>query len=288
MGERTADLHVHTNLSDGTFTPEEAVKHAKSIGLSAIAITDHDTTEGVERAMAEGERSGVEIIPGIELSSELSSGGSGEMHILGYYISWKDPTFQGFLSEFREARHKRALRIVEKLSNLGVTVDPARIFEIAGDGAVGRLHVAKALIEEGAVPNIETAFGRYLGIGKAAYVPKLRLEPEAAINMLLKIGGVPVLAHPYYAHYSDESILKKLVDAGLRGIEVWHTKHPKHAVKRFQEIAEKYHLISTGGSDCHGFSKGKPLIGTVKLPYDHVEKLKQKHDEALKDLNVKS
>ena len=217
MAERTADLHVHTNFSDGTFTPEEAVRQAKSVGLSAIAITDHDTTEGVERATAEGERIGVEVIPGIELSCEISASGSGEMHILGYYISFKDATFQGFLKEFREARHSRALKIVDKLAALGVTIDPKRIFAIAGDGAVGRLHVAKAMIEEGVVQNIEMAFGRYLGIGKAAYVPKIRLEPEEAIGMLLKIGGIPVLAHPYYAHYSDESVLKKLVDSGLRG-----------------------------------------------------------------------
>ncbi len=276
MAERTADLHVHTNLSDGTFTPEETVQYAKSVGLSAIAITDHDTTEGVARAIIEGEKQGIEIIPGIELSCEISASGSGEMHILGYYIDWKDATFQGFLTEFRQARHTRALKIVEKLANLGVTVDPARIFEIAGEGAVGRLHVAKALIEESVVPNIETAFGRYLGIGKAAYVPKIKLEPEEAIGMLLKIGGVPVLAHPYYAHYSDETVLQKLVDSGLKGIEVWHTKHPKHAVKRFQEIAERYNLISTGGSDCHGpFGEQGAIMGHLKIPYTVVEDLKK-------------
>jgi predicted metal-dependent phosphoesterase TrpH len=274
------DLHVHTNYSDGVFTPERAVQYAREKGLAAISITDHDIVDGIPAAIAEGQRQGVEVIPGIELSAEvISAGQSTEMHILGYYINWENRQFLESLTLFRTYRQERARKIFDKLHNLGVALDTTTVYPAGPAGAIGRLHIAKALIAQGFAANVVDAFQKYLGIGKPAYVPKLRLTPQDAISMILKVGGIPVLAHPYYGHYSNRNLLRALVKDGLRGIEVWHSKHAPQTVALFTNLAAELGLIATGGSDCHGgFGNEHPLMGTIKVPYSAVEQLKQCRD----------
>jgi predicted metal-dependent phosphoesterase TrpH len=276
MENRRVDLHVHTSYSDGAFSPEEAVRFARAQGLAAISITDHDTVEGIPFALEEGRKQGVEVIPGVELSAELRDIHTTEMHILGYYINWESAQFRESMELFRKARRQRADQILEKLSKLGVHLDREHLFSIAGHGAIGRLHFAKALVEEGFANGIPDCFQKFLGIGKPAYVPKLRLKPEEAIGMILKIGGIPVLAHPYYGHYNNRNLLRGLVNAGLKGIEVWHSKHPPQTVQLFEGIARELHLLSTGGSDCHGaFGNDPASMGKVNISYNVVTELKK-------------
>ncbi|MFH0947521.1 MAG: PHP domain-containing protein [Elusimicrobiota bacterium] len=269
-----ADLHVHTIYSDGTFSPEESVEYAQKVGLSAISITDHDTTEGIPRAIKSGLERGIEVIPGIELSVELSNSHQQEMHILGYFINWEDSSFQQKLKLFREAREKRAYHILDKFKGLGIALDERRLFEIAGVGVVGRPHFAKMLVENKIVSHTREAFWKYLADDKPAYVPKFRLTPDEAIKMILQVGGVPVLAHPN-SNSINCDVVKSLVDSGLKGIEVWHMKHSSDETDKFKNIAEKFGMIMTGGSDCHGTMNNEhPTMGTVKVPYSAVISLK--------------
>jgi len=273
-----ADLHVHTTFSDGAFTPEEAVAFAREAGLCAISITDHDMTDGIEPAIARGGDCGVEIIPGIELSSEITNanGGHTELHILGYLIDWKNEEFQKTISLFRKARTQRAAIIIEKLALIGIKLDEARLKKIAGGGAIGRLHFAKVLVETGFAGSITDAFQRFLGHGKPAYAPKMALSPADAIRLILDTGGVPVLAHPLYVHSTNANIITELVELGLKGIETWHSKHPPAAVKKFADIAFELGILSTGGSDCHGsFANEPPMMGKIKIPYHTVVELKK-------------
>lgn len=270
-----ADLHVHTKYSDGTFSPGECVKYAQKIGLVTISITDHDTTDGIQEAIREGSKRGIEVLPGIELSVELKNSYDQEMHILGYFINWEDSTFQQKLKLFRKAREKRAYHIIDKLKGLGITLDERRLFEIAGIGVIGRLHFARALVESKVVARTQDAFIKYLGDGKPAYVPKFRLSPEEAIKMILKIGGIPVLAHPHF-NKINFNIVKSLVKSGLKGIEVWHTKHSTEDSKQFKKMTDKFGILATGGSDCHGPMAGvSAVMGQVKVPYSKVIELKK-------------
>lgn len=275
--EQYVDLHIHTNLSDGVFDPRQAVSYAHKIGLAAISITDHDTIEGIPMAIEEGKRCGVEIIPGVELSTEVQLAERSEMHILGYCINWESQQFRDSLELFRKSREDRAHKILEKLANLGIRLDGEALLAIGGNGGcIGRLHFAKAMVAEGFVSSINEAFNKYLGIGRAAYVPKLRLTPEDAIKMIRRTGGIPVLAHPYYGHYSNRNLLKGLVRDGLRGIEVWHSKHPPATVEAFKKLSAELGLIATGGSDCHGEYGGEPaMMGKMHVPYETVINLKK-------------
>jgi predicted metal-dependent phosphoesterase TrpH len=277
--DKRVDLHVHTTFSDGVFTPTETVQYARKAGLAAISITDHDSVEGIPEALAAGAREGIEIIPGIELSAEVDGSAKSEMHILGYCIDWENAQFRETLTTLRRSREQRAQDILKKLQTLGIGLDAQKLLTIAGTGAIGRLHVAKALIEGGFVRDINDAFYKYLGIGKPAYVPKQHLTPADAIRMILRVGGVPVLAHPYYGHYSNRELLQSLVRDGLAGIEVWHTKHPPSTVDLFKRLARELQLVSTGGSDCHGsYADEPPMMGNVPVPYTVVEELKKRQE----------
>jgi len=272
------DLHVHTTYSDGTFSPEEVVRYAHKAGLAAISITDHDITDGIPFAMKEAEPLGIEVVPGIELSTEFAgdTNQKNEMHILGYYLDWTNAELQESLLKFRKARQQRAVAITEKLSKLGIHLDKDHLQRVAGIGAIGRLHFAKVLIEEGIVNNVGDAFHRFLGFGRPAFVPKMMLTPEDGIGLILKARGIPVLAHPHYGHFNNRDLLNRLVEAGLKGLEVWHSKHPAWAVKNFTELAADLRLIATGGSDCHGqFGDEPAALGTIKVPYSVIGDLKK-------------
>ncbi|MHB9154220.1 MAG: PHP domain-containing protein, partial [Endomicrobiales bacterium] len=266
MTTRYVDLHIHTTFSDGAFDPREAVRYAHKKDLAAISITDHDMIDGIPPAIDEGEKLGVEVIPGVELSTELSLPEKSEMHILGYFINWKNKQFRESLALFQKSREQRAHTILEKLDRLGIRLDRDALFAATKGGAIGRLHFAKALVNGGFAASINDAFHRYLGIGRSAYVPKLRLTPEDAIKMISRTGGIAVLAHPFYGHYSNRNLLKGLVRDGLRGIEVWHSKHPPETIDLFTKLAAEFGLLATGGSDCHGEYGGEPaMMGKINV-----------------------
>ena len=275
MKNLIVDLHIHSTFSDGAFTPEEIVKLASNRGLAAVAITDHDNTDATLLAIKAGKKLGVEIVPGVELSVEPESSGDEEIHILGYYIDWQDENFQEKLRHFREARWQRAYKILEKLDRLGVEIEPQQLFQLAGKGSVGRMHVAKVLKDEGFVNYFQEAFDRYLAYGKPAYVPKLRLTSQEALELISRLGGISVIAHPLYGGNSRE-IIQKLKGFGLDGIEVYYTNHTPEDVKRFQSWAKAFSLLSTGGSDCHGGTLNEEvLIGKQEVSYDLLVQLKE-------------
>jgi predicted metal-dependent phosphoesterase TrpH len=273
---RTVDLHVHTSASDSRFTPTEAVVRAAKAGLSAIAITDHDTVAGLPEAREAGGEHGVEIVVGVELSTVPHVDGPEDqdfdLHMLGYLF---DPTHAPFLEKIeklREERLQRGQQMVERLNELGVDLRVDTVMSIAGDAALGRPHVAEALLQEEFVTTYDEAFARYLGYHAPAYVPKSRLPADRAIRMVHEAGGVAVMAHPGTTDRDD--LIEPLVDVGLDGIEAEHGQHTPAKAQHYREIARRYGLAITGGSDCHGARKGKPLIGTVRLPYDRLDKLR--------------
>jgi predicted metal-dependent phosphoesterase TrpH len=265
-----ADLHVHTFYSDSTFSPEEVVACASEKALSAIAICDHDSTEGIEPCARIGSAMGIEIVPGIELTSEKTDA---EIHILGYFMDCSLGWFQRQLGEIRKSRVVRMHRMVEKLNDRGIDVSAADVLMLAGKGTVGRLHLAHAMLATGKVKNMYEVFEKYIGFMKPCYVANIKFSPQEAISMILKTGGVPVLAHPNVIGMDE--YIPELVEHGLRGIEVYHTDHKPGAIRRYEEMARKHSLIMTGGSDCHGLGKGRVLLGGVRVPYSVVEKLKE-------------
>jgi hypothetical protein len=269
MTKKFADLHVHTNASDGDYGPEEVVKQAKEIGLAAIGIADHDTVGGIDKALEAGKKYGVEVIPGVELSSEFEQS---EVHILGYFIDWRDREFNNELHKFQEARKVRAEKILEKLHKLGINISHKEVAAVAGDGAIGRPHIAEVLEQHGYVRTKDAAFAKYLAYGRPAYVPKHRLLPKDSIDIIHRIGGVAILAHPVFAQANN--LLPDLCEFGLDGIEVYHSKHDSATTAYYAKIAKELHLLVTGGTDCHGVDS--PL-GTVKVPYELVEKMKARH-----------
>jgi hypothetical protein len=270
MTRKFADLHVHTRASDGDFSPEEVIRQAKEIGLAAIGIADHDTVGGIDEALKASEKYGVETVPGVELSSEFEQS---EVHILGYFIDWHDRGFNDELHKFQEARKVRAGKILEKLHKLGINISHEEVAAVAGDGVIGRPHIAEVLAQRGYVRTKDAAFAKYLASGRPAYVPKYRLLPKDSIDMIHRIGGVAILAHPVFAQANH--LLPDLVEFGLDGIEVYHSKHDSATTEYYKKVAEELHLLATGGTDCHGVNS--PL-GTVKVPYEVVEKIKARHE----------
>jgi predicted metal-dependent phosphoesterase TrpH len=263
-----ADLHLHTQFSDGTFSPEELVAHAVQHGLSAIALTDHDTVEGCAATARECEAVGIEFITGTELTAEYNDT---EVHLLGYFLDTQNERLLAEITKFQTVRQQRIHEMVARINELGVPLLLDDVFALANCKSPGRPHVARALAKAGLVKNLDDAFERFLKRGRPAWVPKARMSALESIELIHQAGGLAVVAHPGL-NRSDE-IIPGLAEAGVDGIECFHTKHSPAMSERYLEIAEEYHLLVTGGSDCHGYSKAKPLIGTVKLPYENVEKL---------------
>jgi 3',5'-nucleoside bisphosphate phosphatase len=266
-----ADLHLHTFFSDGTFTPEELVERAHKIGFAAIALTDHDTVEGCDRAAAACAEVNVEFISGTELTAEHDDT---EVHILAYFVDTQNKVLLARIAEFQSVRQNRIHEMVAALNKIGIPLKAESVFALANCKSPGRPHVARAMVKEGLISSLDLAFEKYLKKNRPAWVPKTKMSALEAVELIHQAGGLAVMAHPGL-NRTDE-IIPDLVDAGLDGIECFHTKHSTAMAERYLEIAEKYNLLVTGGSDCHGFSKNKPLIGTVKLPYEYVEKMKAK------------
>jgi len=264
------DLHIHTIYSDGTYTPEEVVCKAKELGLVAISITDHDSVSGLEEAISAGKKLGVEVVPGVEMSTDI---GEDEIHILGYYLNWKNDGFLAKLKEFQAARVERNQKLVKKLESLGMRIDYDELKGLAPQGVISRLHIARLMVKKGYVSSIGAAFEEWLNPGRPAYVEKMKVSPFEVIKLILKAGGVPVLAHPYLSKRDD--LIPDLVEAGLQGIEVYHSAHSPQVSEHYLKIAQRYHLLVTGGSDCHGEAKDEVLMGKVKVPASLLAELKR-------------
>ncbi len=244
------DLHTHSTASDGLLTPTELVTQAHEAGLSMIALTDHDTTNGLAEAQAAGAAMGVEVVPGIEINTYLPHG-QGEAHVLGYYLDTANADLQAFLQFLRDTREKRGERMVALLREQGYDVTWARVRELA-HGAVGRPHVARALMEKGYADSIADAFDRYISPGRPAYVPRFKMVPEDAVRMLRSVRGVPVLAHPLRLFGLEDDLLPRLMRAGLLGLECYYGEYDEPTVENLLALAEQHGLIATGGSDYHG------------------------------------
>ncbi|MDR3071399.1 MAG: PHP domain-containing protein [Endomicrobium sp.] len=270
------DLHIHTNYSDGVFSPKEVVEYASKIKLFAIGITDHDSVDGIDEAIEAALGTGVEIVPGIELSAEVTlDSQKSEVHILGYFLDYKSKKLQKALDILKKARQNRAIEILETLKKNKIELKNIDFLYSVENKALGRLHFARALVKEKFVGSIQEAFRKYLSNGCPAYVPKYSISVREAIELILSIGGAPIMAHPYYAHYSDKNVFKTFVQDGLAGIEAWHIKHSECSVKKFLDLAKEFNLVVTGGSDCHGpFNEEYPVMGKIKVPYSVLEKLK--------------
>ena len=264
-----ADLHLHTNFSDGTFSPEELILQGQKAGLACVALTDHDTVEGCARAAASASAVQMEFIPGTELTAEHNDT---EVHILGYFVDTQNETLLKAIGGFQAVRQNRIHEMVARINELGVPLEADSVFALANCRSPGRPHVARAMVKAGLVSSLDEAFEHFLKKGRPAWVPKSKISALDAITLIHQAGGLAVIAHPGL-NRTDE-IIPALVEAGVDGIECFHTKHSTTMSERYLEMAEKYRLLVTGGSDCHGFSKGKPLIGTVRLPYSAIEKMK--------------
>ena len=280
------DLHLHTTASDGVLTPSALVRYAKSKGLQAIAITDHDTIEGLDEGLSEGERIGFEVIPGVEISADHSPG---SMHMLGYFLDIHHPLLKGKLDYLQRARAERNPKIIQNLNRLGVRISYEEVVKASGGGQVGRPHVAQVLMEKGYVRSFQEAFDRFLKKGAPAYVDKVRLKSKEAISFITEAGGLAVLAHPKTVtadgSSSFEKILGELMEEGLRGIEVFYPEHTPLEVAQFKAMAERYGLLMTGGTDYHGIEKETLDIGVgrgeMKLPYSIVETLKAARNQRM-------
>lgn len=265
MDSAFVDLHMHSTASDGSLPAAEVVEAAARARLKVIALTDHDTLGGVPEAAAAGGRLGVRVVPGVELSAH----DRGEVHLLGLHISRPD-ALERRLAGFREARRARAVQIVERLNELGVQVTMDNVMEHAGAGAIGRPHVARALVSSGKARDHREAFDRWLGAGKPAYVEKEYLGMRDAITLVHEAGGIAVLAHPGPA--ATRARLQELRDLGLDGVEVRHPGHSAEDIARIGALATHLELLPSGGSDWHGASQGPRTIGCMNVPESWLEK----------------
>jgi len=265
-----ADLHVHTLASDGTYTPAQLVKESIKRKLSAIAIVDHDTLDAIAEAIAQAKGTDLEVISGIELTAQHEGQ---EIHILGYFLNYRDQDLLEKLKLVRQDRIQRVYKIVKNLEGLGVKLDPEAVFNISGKATVGRMHIARALVKEGKVSTIAEAFRKYIGDKSPAYVLGFKLSVQDAIKIIKDAGGVAILAHPYLLH--NDALISEFVNYGLQGIEVYYPEHSQSMVNFYLDLAKQLNLLVTGGSDFHGSAKPDIKLGMIKLPFEFVEKLRQ-------------
>ncbi len=264
-----ADLHTHSYHSDGTSTPTAIVEKALARGLAAVALTDHDSVDGLDEARARAEGTGLEVIAGVELSAH---DGGVEVHMLGYFVDDHDAEFRQALVGFREQRLLRAHAILARLEELGFELSWDDVLERTQGGAIGRPHIAEAMVRAGYVGSIDEAFRRYLGTRGPAYVARRTLTPRGAIELVRRAGGVPVVAHP--ATMQRDSLIPELARLGLAGVEVEHPRHDAGDRRRYQNLCDRYRLVATGGSDSHGERTEHTQVGDTEAPPLAVERLR--------------
>jgi predicted metal-dependent phosphoesterase TrpH len=268
-----ADLHIHTSFSDGTFGPQQVIAQADKLGLSSLAITDHECIDGIAPAILAALEHQIEIIPAVELTTEINNI---EVHLLGYFIDYKKGWFTKKLKMLCQAREERMQRMVEKLRAAGIDINPEEVLALSGEGSVGRLHIAQILFKKGYVKSVPEAFQKFIGNHSPYYVGRLKLTPVEAIGMIKRIGGLTVLAHPY--SLNNDALILDLIREGLEGLEVYYPEHSAAVTAKYLDMTHRYNLLVTGGSDCHGLGKGKMLMGNIKIPYELVDKLKERHN----------
>jgi hypothetical protein len=274
------DLHCHTTASDGILSPAALVTRGARLGLTVMAITDHDSTDGVPEALAAGNKCGIVVIPGVEINSDVPGS---EVHILGYYIDHADCGLNEVLHRQRAGRMDRARRMAELLTAMGAPVRFERILELAGDGAVCRPHVARALVEAGYAGTFDEAFDRYIGRNAPAYVEHLKLSPAEACSLIRRADGLPVLAHPVYfdrfgkmkSAFNLKGGLAELRTAGLAGIEVYYPGYDALAIEYLLSLARSHRLLVTGGTDFHGVRPGEVDLGGVYVPAKAARRLRE-------------
>lgn len=256
------DLHTHTVASDGTLRPRELVAEAAKRGVRVLAVTDHDSTEGLAEAIEEARRHPpLTIVPGIEINCDVEGA---EIHILGYCMDYEAPWFQEFCRAQREERRARVYRMAERLAALGMPIDVERVFALVQEGSAGRPHVARVMVERGYVKTVREAFDKYLAADKPAHVPRKKLTPEDAVRLLRRAGGVPVFAHPGLS--DRDELVPALVAAGLMGIECYYSEHSATQRGAYVDLCRRYDLVATGGSDFHGPSVRAAVLGNPTVP----------------------
>jgi hypothetical protein len=270
------DLHTHTTASDGTLAPRELVAKAAQHGVTVLAITDHDSTEGLGEAVATAAALRITIVPGLEINCDVEGA---EIHVLGYFVDYQTPWFQEFLREQRAERLARVHRIAERLGELGMPIDPAEVLALVKEGSPGRPHIAQVMVKRGYVKSVREAFDRYLRAGGPANVARRRLTPSEAVATIRRARGVPVLAHPGLA--DRDAIIPELVEAGLLGIEAYYAEHSASQTSGYLELCRRHRLVATGGSDYHGPQSGRSNPpGTPVVPWASWEELQQRAEQA--------
>ena len=270
MARTAGDLHLHTMHSDGTFEPRELVRRAKAMGFGTIAITDHDSVEGVYPAMVAGEKLDLRVIPGVELSAHYLGT---EVHIVGLFVDVLNPSFLETLQTLQQLRVKRIHTISKRLRGLGLDITAGEILAVAGEGTPSRAHVAKALVERGLVNDYRTAFSRYLGDTRPANAPKRFLTMRECLELIRSCSGVAVFAHPGVTR--QDELLRVFADLGGNAIEAYYPSYTNYQTRHYLQLAEKLNLLPSGGSDCHGFNRPELLLGRIRLPEHVVDALER-------------
>ncbi|MGM0501903.1 MAG: PHP domain-containing protein [Bacillota bacterium] len=270
MDKNYIDLHLHTTASDGNFTPQEVVVKANQLGFSAIAITDHDTVQGIEPALETAQSLDLEVVPGIELNTDYLNT---EVHVLGYYIDYQNKKLLTKMSELKKARYTRAEKIVAKLNDLGVEINFPEVLGLADGAVVGRSHIAQILLEKGYAQEWSQAFDQYIGRQAPAYVERERLDVKGAIDLIKEADGIPIIAHP--GLIGNDELLDQFLDWGAKGVEVYHSEHDDEEQDKYLSFSKRNNILITGGSDCHGpRRKDGVLLGSIKASYQILEELK--------------
>ena len=265
------DLHIHSSVSDGVLSPAGVIEKAVELGLSAVSLTDHDNVDGTAQAMETAARyPSLLFIPGVEISTDVPQG---EVHMLGYFIDHTNLELLAALDKMRNSRLIRAQDMIKKLADLSMSIEWERVQELAGIGTVGRPHIAQALLEKGYIRTIKDAFTKYIAFGGPAYVPRDKLTPAEAVELIIRADGIPVLAHPLTID-DPESVISELVGKGLAGLEAYYKDYSAEERKRLVNLAEKQGLITTGGTDYHGLDDStEVMMGEADVPLHVVDTL---------------
>ena len=274
------DLHTHTTASDGALTPAQLVARAAKLALKIMAVTDHDSTEGIREAQAAGQAHSIEVIAGVEINTDVPGS---EVHVLGYFVDPFHPELNAQLARIREGRIGRARKMAEVLTEMGAPVRFERILEIAGEGSVGRPHVAQALLEAGHVTSFGEAFDKYIGRNSPAYVERMKFTPAEACALIRRAGGVPVIAHPVHfdrygaikSGFDFRALLPEMIAAGLAGLEVYYPGYDAITIEHLLGVARRNGLLVTGGTDFHGIRANEPDLGSVFVPRKAIRRLRE-------------